>query len=130
VVVDDSGIYFDTYPDFPGVLSKYIYKSLGMYGLQKLFVDQPNTHAWFQCVLTYMDQLLSEPIQFIGKVSGHISFDFLDQVVVDSHLPYDAIFQAVGMNGVAQMDMEQFQTFHHRTKASISLKDFLVSRNI
>lgn len=129
VVVDDSGIFFDAYPNFPGVFSKYMYQSLGIPGLQRLFIDQPNTHVWYQCVLSYMDLTLSEPKQFIGKVEGNICFDFLDKVEIDTHLQYDAFFLADGMDVVAQMDKTHFESFHHRTRASIALREFLLSKD-
>lgn len=128
VLVDDSGIYFDAYPDFPWVFSKYIFKSLGIDGLARLFQDQANTGAYFQCILSYMDASLDSPKQFLGTVRGKLCFDYLDQINVDPHWPYDAIFQADEMDVVAQMDMDKFQMLHHRAKASMALRDFLLYR--
>jgi XTP/dITP diphosphohydrolase len=130
VVVDDSGIFFDAYPDFPWVFSKYIFQSLGINGLSRLFQDQPNKGAYFQCVLSYMDMTLDSPKQFIGKVSGKVCFEYLDQIVINPNWPYDAIFQAEEMNVVAQLDMNQFDTLHHRTKASDKLLEFLKNNQI
>jgi XTP/dITP diphosphohydrolase len=128
VLVDDSGIFFAAYPDFPGVFSKYIYASLGITGLQKLFHEQQNTGAWYQCVLSYMDETLSEPIQFVGKSAGVIDFSFLDQVVVNPHLPFDAFFRPEGMAVVAGMDMNTFARQHHRGRAAQQLKEWLLHR--
>lgn len=126
VLVDDSGIYFCAYPEFPGVFSKYIYQSLGMEWLVKLFVQQPNTKAYFQCVLSYMDSTLQEPMQFVWRLQGNIDFSFLESINIDTHLPYDAIFRAKGMEVVAQLDMHTFESLHHRSKATLSCKDWLI----
>ena len=37
VIVDDSGIFFHKYKNFPGTFTKYIYQSLGMKNLEKLY---------------------------------------------------------------------------------------------
>ncbi len=36
VLVDDTGVYFDSYENFPGTMTKFIYKTLGLKGLFKL----------------------------------------------------------------------------------------------
>jgi XTP/dITP diphosphohydrolase len=128
VLVDDSGIYFSAYPDFPGVFSKYMFHSLGRDGLRRLFVDQPNTHAYFQCVLSYMDETLQEPCQFIWRVDWTLDFTFLDKVTINSHLPYDAIFRAEGMDVIAQLAMPVFEQIHHRAKATELCKIWLQKR--
>lgn len=128
VLVDDSGIYFDAYQDFPGVFSKYIFQSLGVKWLQKLFVDQTNSKAWHQCVLSYMDETLQEPQQFVGTVEGVMDFSFLDRVQPDSHLPYDAIFRLENASSVVQMDIPSFIPHNHRARAARAVKEWLVGR--
>ena len=128
VLVDDSGIYFAAYPDFPGVFSKYMFQSLGIEGLRNLFINQLNTKAYFQCVLSYMDASLSEPKQFVWRVEWTIDFSFLDQVTFDTHLPYDAIFRAEGMEVVAQLAMPIFEQIHHRAQATELCKEWLQKR--
>lgn len=36
VLVDDTGVYFESYPNFPGTMTKFVYKALGFNGLFKL----------------------------------------------------------------------------------------------
>lgn len=128
VLVDDSGIYFDAYPDFPGVFSKYVFQSLWVGWLQKLFIDQPNRKARHQCVLSYMDETLQEPKQFVWTVSWVIDFSFLDRVQPDPHLPYDAIFRLENAWTVVQLDMASFTPHNHRAKAAMALKEWLWQR--
>jgi inosine/xanthosine triphosphate pyrophosphatase family protein len=98
-----------------------------MDGLQQLFREQNNTHASFLCVLSYMDEHLLEPKQYIGTTQGSIDFSFLDKVTVDLHLPYLSIFVPEGMDTVAQMNTSFFESNHHRTKASEALKEYIAS---
>lgn len=128
VLVDDSGIYFSAYPDFPGVFSKYIFHSLGSEGLRRLFADQQNTKAYFQCVLSYMDTTLDSPMQFVWRIAGEMDFSFLHIVQIDEHLPYDAIFRPNGMEVVAQMEMSTFARMHHRTQAAELCKKWLLQK--
>ncbi len=128
ILVDDSWIYFEAYHKFPGVLSKYIYQSLGMIWLKRLFHEEKNTRAYFQCVLSYMDGTLSEPIQFVGKVYGNVSFDNLSDAEVNQKMPYNAGFIADGMNTTAKADPETFYTIHHRANATHLFKDRLISK--
>src|SRR5690554_5977386 len=37
VIVDDSGIFFHKYHNFPGTFTKFIYQSLGMKNIEKLY---------------------------------------------------------------------------------------------
>jgi XTP/dITP diphosphohydrolase len=128
VLVDDSGIYFDAYQDFPWVFTKYIFWSLWTEWLQKLFIDQQNHKAYYQCVLSYMDETLQEPQQFVGTVPGIMDFSFLDRVHPDPHLPYDAIFRLENASTVVQMDMNSFVLDNHRARAARAVKEWLVER--
>lgn len=128
VLVDDSGIYFDAYPNFPGVFSKYVFQSLGVEWLRRLFVDQPNIHAWYQCILSYMDETVQEPKQFVWTVAGVMDFSFLDRIQPDPHLPYDALFRLENTKQVVQLDMASFTPHNHRAAATRQLKEWLTEK--
>ena len=49
-IIDDAGIYFEAYPNFPGVFTKFIIKLLGFDGIFRLLKDK-NRKAYFQCIL-------------------------------------------------------------------------------
>jgi len=51
VIVDDAGIYFDKYHQFPGTLSKYVFEGIGYEGFFKL-VD-PGDAASFLVTVVY-----------------------------------------------------------------------------
>ena len=55
VIVDDTGIYFEAFNNFPGTYTKHLFKSLGFEGLKKLLKDS-NKDAFFRCLVCYKDE--------------------------------------------------------------------------
>lgn len=92
VIVDDSGIFFETFPSFPGTYSKYAYDALGIEGIFRL--TAVGESATFVCAVAYMDANLSEPAVFWGKYEGKIiAYD--EKNVLSKEMPYAAIFQPI-----------------------------------
>lgn len=91
VIVDDTGNYFDAYHDFPGPFAKFAYKQLWFEWFKKLLNWVTNTW-WMTTVVSYMDETLIEPLQFIGTVTGEWKFDHLDNTsLIDPNMPYNNI---------------------------------------
>ena len=89
VIVDDSWFYMNTYNNFPGTFSKFIYQQLWKNWLHKL-LNLENKNAYFQCVISYMDSSLESPISFIWKHEWFIDFDKED--IINPQMPYNSIF--------------------------------------
>jgi non-canonical purine NTP pyrophosphatase (RdgB/HAM1 family) len=91
VLVDDSGIYFDHYNNFPGTLSKFVFHGIGFEGLLKL-ADIDN-RATKKLYMIYKDSNEGQQI-FDGTCKGTI----VRPESFQSHpkLPYDAIFMPAG----------------------------------
>jgi len=53
LLVDDVGVYFDTYPQFPGTMTKFVYQSLGLKGLFKLIDNGERMHIKIVVVFMY-----------------------------------------------------------------------------
>jgi len=91
VLVDDSGIYFDHYDNFPGTLTKFVYYGLGFEGLLKLTED--DNRATKRLFMVFKDCYDTQEI-FEGICRGTIvrpeSFE------AHPKLPYDAIFKPEG----------------------------------
>jgi non-canonical purine NTP pyrophosphatase (RdgB/HAM1 family) len=51
VLVDDAGVYFEKYKDFPGTMSKFVYQGIGFEGLLKL--AEPQDKAFFKVTVAY-----------------------------------------------------------------------------
>jgi len=56
ILVDDDGIYFDKYRDFPGVFTKYVYEGLGIDGLYQLVEQGDAATCKVQMVYWYGDE--------------------------------------------------------------------------
>ena len=91
MLVDDSGIYFDHYDNFPGTLTKFAFYGLGFEGLLKLTED--DNRATKRLYMVYKDCDENEQV-FEGICAGTI----VRPESFESHpaLPYDAIFQPNG----------------------------------
>jgi non-canonical purine NTP pyrophosphatase (RdgB/HAM1 family) len=87
VLVDDAGIYFDHYNEFPGTLSKFIFRGLGFEGLLKLVED--DNRATKRLYMIYKDNDDDHHI-FEGVCKGKIVRP--EKFLAHSTLPYDAIF--------------------------------------
>lgn len=87
VLVDDAGIYFDHYNEFPGTMSKFVFYGLGFEGLLKLVED--DNRATKRLFMVYKENDETHHI-FEGICTGKI----IRPKKFESHvtLPYDAIF--------------------------------------
>lgn len=120
LLIDDGGIYFTRYKNFPGPLSKYVYEGIGLEGLWHLAKEDPR--AFFMSVFIYKDSADTHQI-FEGKCYG----TFIDPVSVEvghSQLPFTKIFVPEGSTKTfAQLrGTPEEKKYHHRYH---SLKNFL-----
>lgn len=92
LLLDDGGLFFAAYRQFPGTLSKFVFQGLGFKGLFKL-VEEDNRAA-FILQLAYTDGMQTQ--LFEGVCHGHI----IKPENLSSHpqLPFTAIFQPQGTN--------------------------------
>ncbi len=130
VLVDDSWIYFSHYNEFPGALTKFLYKGVGMAWIKKLFSQGEDTTSVFTCVLSYMDEQLSYPVQFVGEIPGKLNFDRVNKITEDGHLPYDVIFVPENMDKPAYFYMEERKATSHRTRAVKLFNDRYLKKRI
>lgn len=87
VLVDDAAIYFDKYPNFPGTITKFIFKGLGLNGILKL-VEEDN-RATFLLYIAYVDS--DEKVEiFEGACKGKIIVPF--EKKAHPSLPWDDLF--------------------------------------
>lgn len=90
LLIDDGGIFFEGYQQFPGTLSKYVLQGLGFEGLFKLVDD--NHRAAFIMQMVYVDENNIE--LFEGRCDGVIVRP--DKLTVHPHLPFISIFKPNG----------------------------------
>lgn len=114
VLVDDSGIYFDHYNNFPGTLSKYIFNGIGFEGILKLTKD--DNRATMRLLMIYKENE-EECHIFEGVTPGKIV------VQPSSHyhpsLPYDALFMPNGSDKVMGLirGTDEEKKYAYRLKA-------------
>ncbi len=113
LIVDDTGVFFDAYENFPGHLAKRIYHSLGFKGLLKL-VEGEERGASFKTVVCYIDEKTIKT--FVGELRGAITTKVYPTSRVD--LPYERIFIPEGFDRpMCMLDIEEKNKISHRSKA-------------
>lgn len=124
VLVDDSGIYFNVFSEFPWALSKFLYQWIWLQGMQRLYEWVSDRWAVFQCVLSYMSPDLPEPVQFVWETRWSLDFSLLWEMEANPKMPYDLIFVPEWMSQPAITDMKLWKSeYNHRTKATKKLAD-------
>lgn len=91
ILVDDAGIYFEKYNQFPGSLTKYIWHGLGFDGMKKIFEE--GEAAKFLLYMVYITGPKTYEI-FEGCCEGTLVKP--TQFTANPSLPYDAIFKPHG----------------------------------
>ncbi len=125
VIVDDSGIYFESYNNFPGTYAKFAYQTLGFTGLFKLV--SPGDRATFISYVAYMDDSLDDPIIFRGEYAGVIVDDF-DQTK-EYEMPYAPMFLPEGSDKrMSEMTPEERGHDHRHQAVNAFAEWFLANR--
>lgn len=126
VIVDDAGIYFEKYRDFPGVLTKYVYRGLGHEGLLKLVA--PGDKAYFKLTMVYWYAPEKYEV-FVAQCSGHIVHQTTFKAGEGS--PYDVMFAPAGETRTfAQLRAEgEYEKYHYRIDAVKELLHWLTMQN-
>lgn len=122
VVVDDTGVFFDAIPGFPGAQPKRVFEALGYDGLFKKLEGKVRT-AQFVCCVAYCEPG-KKPLTFIGELKGEVIFDVRDQN--KDVLPYERIFIPHGeTRTLSAMSREEKNSISHRAKAFEGLAEYL-----
>lgn len=123
IIADDSGIIIDGLGDnFPGIHShRYMEEKGGQAKcLDYLTKNYLGHKAKFHCSIVLVN-LLSEPVEFVGEVSGTIS-----KIVKNAPFGYDPIFKLDSINKTfSELTSKEKDKMSHRYLASIKLLDFL-----
>ena len=113
LLIEDAGIFFEKYHNFPGTFSKYIFKSLGFEGLTKLY--EPGDKAYFKLMLCYIEN--PESLHFFeGRCEGKL---ILPHIGANASLPYQVLFVPNGATKTYQQlsDDGEKTPFAFRIKA-------------
>lgn len=118
IVVEDTGFFLNTYPNFPGTYTKFAILCIGLEGILKLLKDK-NRRAYFLTMVAFYDG--KNLNVFEGKVNGMVTEKI---VLPEVHkLPYDSIFIPVGHKKTySQMTPQEKAKTSHRAKAFLALE--------
>ncbi len=126
LIVDDTGLFFEAYENFPGPFPKKVFTELGFDGIMKK-LDQKIRNAYFKTIICYIHS--SGHNFFEGVIKGKVS----DRVFVGGHdsLPYDKIFIPEGYAvPFCMISEEEKNKISHRSKAVQSFAKWFLKANI
>ncbi|MFA6889178.1 MAG: non-canonical purine NTP pyrophosphatase [Candidatus Woesearchaeota archaeon] len=125
VLVDDTGIFFDAYADFPGINPKWVFDRLGYKGLLKLLEGEIRTAKFRTAAAICFPG--EKPHVFVAELHGTITEKpvNLDKDV----LPYERIFIPAGYTqGFGQLSREEKNKVSHRGKAFRCIAEIVQKR--
>ena len=129
VAVEDAGIFFEEYPDFPGLNTKWVMKKIGYDGILRL-LDGKNRNACFRSVVAYCNPVEyesgGEVRLFEGKIEGAISREVIGNEI--DCMDYDRIFIPCGESKTFSLIMEKKRQMSHRKIAFRKLGEYLHQR--
>lgn len=72
VIVEDTSLVFNALNGLPGPYIKWFMKSLKTSGLPKILLAYEDKSAYAICIISYMDENITQPLLFVGKTNGTI----------------------------------------------------------
>jgi len=126
VVVEDTGLFFTAYPNFPGALPKFVYESLGYKGIFKL-LEGEDREAYFKTVAAFCAPE-GEPVLFTATMRGQVTEEVHNEEA--DVMPYDKIFIPEGESvTISDMTMEKKNSFSQRGQVFRQLGEWFQSNN-
>ena len=117
LIVEDTGIYFEAYNNFPGPNAAVFYEGVGIPGILKI-LENKNRKAYFRTVFTFYKPG-EMPMTFEGVCKGTMRENPSENV----SFAYDTLFMPEGETRTfSEMSKEQHS---HRAKAVRALLDWL-----
>lgn len=124
IIVEDTGLYFESMNGFPGALIKWVLKSMGNDGAIKMLCNMEHRKAYAKTSIGYFDG--NEFYAFSGIIKGEIS----EKQAGENGFGWDMIFKPEGHNKTfAEMTDEEKNNISMRKIAFEKLKEFLSSKN-
>jgi non-canonical purine NTP pyrophosphatase (RdgB/HAM1 family) len=119
ILVEDTGVYIDSWKGFPGALIKWLLKTLGNGGICNALVSRERDAFVETCFCLYDGKKFRI---FVGRVDGRIT----ETPRGETNFGWDPIFQPRGYEKTfAEMSNQEKNQLSMRKVASIKLKKFL-----
>ncbi|MEM7821332.1 MAG: RdgB/HAM1 family non-canonical purine NTP pyrophosphatase [Candidatus Aenigmatarchaeota archaeon] len=114
LIVEDTGIYFNCYKNFPGTISKFIFETIGFDGIFRL-LSRKTRRAYFKTAVAYYKPR-EKILIFTGICRGKITRKIRGRI--NKKMPYDNIFVPEGCKKTfSEMSKEEKAKYSHRAKA-------------
>ena len=125
VIVEDTGLFFKAYNNFPGAQPKFVINSIGFDGIFRL-LEGKNREAYFYTAIGYCAPK-SQPKLFIGKMSGKITSKVIKPKI--KAMPYDHIFVPEGSaKTIVEMSLNEKNILSQRGEAARKLGKYLKNK--
>jgi len=122
VIIDDTGLFFKAYNNFPGALPKYIFNAIGYDGIFRLLAGLDRS-AYFETFIGYCKPG-GETKTFKGIMEGKIIEKIIN--AGQDHMCYDRIFIPKGHDKtISEMTLKKKNSFSQRAHAIRLLGEFL-----
>jgi len=123
ILVDDTGIFFEAYDNYPGHKAKRVYQELGYDVLKKL--DGKDRGMFFKSIICFKDE--KETKTFSGILRGTATKYV--QGKPRKQFPYEAIFIPENFSvTLSELPWEQRLNLSHRSKATKKFAKWFVNR--
>ena len=125
LIIEDTGIFFKAYNNFPGPYPKKVFEKLGYDGIFNLLKDK-NKEAYFKTIVGYCKPG-KEPLLFEGVFEGIIANEVFD---TDKNvMPYERIFIPNGYSvSLSNITREEKNKISHRAKAFRKFGEYYTSK--
>ncbi|MFA5101859.1 MAG: XTP/dITP diphosphatase [Candidatus Thermoplasmatota archaeon] len=112
-ILEDAGLFIESFQGFPGVYSKYVFFTIGLDGILRLLEGVENRNAVFRSVYAYCEPG-KKPVILIGECTGVIA-----KKKQGTHgFGYDPIFLPHGAQKTfGEMTVDEKNQFSHRARA-------------
>ena len=125
VCVDDTGVYFEAYPGFPGPHPKFVFDHIGYEGIMRLLDGKPRK-AYFRTAAGYCEPG-KEPVVLEGFMNCSIAEQIFDEE--KDVMPYERIFIPDGDDRpLSSLSRDEKNSISHRHEAFRKLGEFLKNR--
>jgi len=125
IFVEDTGLYFEAYNNFPGPMPKFIINGIGFDGVFRLLAGK-SRKAYFKTAIGYCEPG-KIPVIFEGIMKGVISKKVILPKV--PCMPYDHIFIPQGYKqAIVEMPIDLKNSFLQRGQATRKFGNYLVKK--
>lgn len=126
LIVEDTGLFLEAYPDFPGPLSKWVVQRIGIAGVLRL-LEGRSREAHFRSALAYLEPA-GRPQVFSGVAAGTLRSD--PARAGEASLPYDPVFAPSEGDGrvYSEMELDEKLALSSRGRAARAFAEWWLRR--